>query len=49
MRLFNEYGPIFKEHVLQKTSVVHVMEPDDFEKVYRAEGKISQERHLGFS
>lgn len=48
VRLFNEYGPIFKEHVLQKTPVVHVMEPDDFEKVYRAEGKYPKRRPMDF-
>ena len=38
VKLFDEYGPIFKEHVTEKT-VVHVMEPKDFETVFRAEGK----------
>jgi len=48
VRLFNEYGPIFKEHVLRETPVVHVMEPDDFEKVYRAEGKYPKRDPLDF-
>ena len=38
-RLFAEYGPIFKENVMLKTSTVHVIDPGDFERVYRAEGK----------
>ena len=37
-RMFAEYGPIFKENTLGQT-MVHVMDPDDFEKVFRAEGK----------
>lgn len=48
VKLFNEYGSIFKEHVLGKTPVVHVMEPDDFEKVYRAEGKYPKRESLDF-
>ena len=38
-RLFAEYGPIFKKNVMLKTTTVHVIDPDDFERVYRAEGK----------
>ena len=37
--LFEDYGPIFKENVTENTPVVHIMEPADFETVYRAEGK----------
>ena len=36
--LFARYGPIFKENTLGQTQV-HVMDPDDVEKVFRAEGK----------
>ncbi|XP_078342285.1 1,25-dihydroxyvitamin D(3) 24-hydroxylase, mitochondrial-like [Oculina patagonica] len=38
-KLFKVYGPILKEDVTDKTPTVHVMEPADFETVYRAEGK----------
>ena len=40
VKLFDEYGPIFKEMISANNDpVVHVMEPRDFETVYRAEGK----------
>ena len=35
---FNEYGPIFKENILGSL-MVHVRDPSDIEKVFRAEGK----------
>ena len=38
-KLFKVYGPVFKQYVTDKTPVVHIMEPTDFETVYRAEGK----------
>lgn len=38
-KLFNQYGPIFKQHVTDRSPVVHIMEPVDFQTVYRAEGK----------
>lgn len=38
-KLFKDYGPIFKQYVTDKSPVVHVMEPADFEAVFRAEGK----------
>ena len=39
-RLFHELGPIYKENLmLMPTEVLHVQDPDDFEKVFRAEGK----------
>ncbi|KAL9959272.1 hypothetical protein ACROYT_G032582 [Oculina patagonica] len=38
-KLFKVYGPILKEDVTDKTPTVHIMEPADFETVYRAEGK----------
>ena len=38
-KLFKDYGPIFKQYVTDKTPVIHVMEPTDFEAVFRAEGK----------
>ncbi len=37
--LFKVYGPIFKEDVSNKGPTVHIMEPADFETVFRAEGK----------
>ena len=36
-RRFVEHGPIFKEYGLNGVAMVHVIDPDDFEKVYRAE------------
>ena len=47
-KLFHEYGPIFKEQVTEKTPVVHVMEPKDFETVYRAEGKYPRRMQMYF-
>ena len=39
-RLFEEHGPIYKETLTMKPAVtVHVIDPEDFEKVFRAEGK----------
>ena len=38
-KLFNDYGPIFKQYVTDEYPVVHVMEPTDFETVFRSEGK----------
>lgn len=35
---FARYGPIFKETFTGQTQV-HIIDPDDFEKVFRAEGK----------
>ena len=46
--LFDEYGPILKEQVTEKTPVVHVMEPKDFETVFRAEGKFPYKVNLDF-
>ena len=34
---YQQYGPIFKEHLLGRT-FVHIMDPDEIEKVFRAEG-----------
>lgn len=40
---FAKYGPIFKENVLvQGSQTVHVTDPDDFERIFRAEGKYPQ-------
>ena len=47
-KLFDEYGPILKEDVTEKTPVVHVMEPKDFETVFRAEGKYPKRTPLDF-
>ena len=39
-RLFEELGPIYKESVLlSPKTTVHVIEPEDIEKVFRSEGK----------
>ena len=37
-RMFAKYGPIYKEEMMGRPSV-HLMDPNDFEKVFRAEGK----------
>ena len=38
-KLLNQYGPIFKQAVTDSSPVVHVMDPVDFQTVFRAEGK----------
>lgn len=39
-RLFEELGPVYKERlILSPSTSVHVIEPEDIEKVFRAEGK----------
>ena len=39
-RLFEELGPVYKERwTLTPLTSVHVIEPEDIEKVFRAEGK----------
>ena len=39
-RLFHDLGPVYKEDLMfRPTMTVHVKDPDDFEKVFRAEGK----------
>ena len=37
-RFFAKYGAIYKDNMLGQT-FVHTMDPNDFEKVFRAEGK----------
>ena len=37
--LFERYGPIFKENMTFGIPAVHLIDPDDHEKVLRAEGK----------
>ena len=37
--LFAEHGPIYKESMILGKPVVHLTDPEDFEKVFRAEGK----------
>ena len=37
--LFAEHGPIYKENMIMGMPVVHVIDPEDFKKVFRAEGK----------
>ena len=37
--LFERYGPIFKENMTFGVPVLHLIDPDDHEKVLRAEGK----------
>ena len=46
-RLFEELGPIYKESVLlSPKTTVHVIEPEDIEKVFRAEGKYPRRMQL---
>ena len=47
-KLFKVYGPIYKQYVTDKTPVVHIMEPTDFETVYRAEGKYPRRPSIDF-
>ena len=38
--MFHDLGPVYKEDLMfRPTMTVHVKDPDDFEKVFRAEGK----------
>ena len=37
--LFERYGPIFKENMTFGVPTLHILDPDDHEKVLRAEGK----------
>ena len=37
--MFAEHGPIYKESMILGKPVVHITDPEDFEKVFRAEGK----------
>ena len=46
-RLFEELGPIYKESVLlSPKTTVHVIEPEDMEKVFRSEGKYPRRLQL---
>ena len=46
-RLFEELGPIYKESVLlSPKTTVHVIEPEDIEKVFRSEGKYPRRLQL---
>ena len=47
-KLFKVYGPIFKQYVTDKRPCVHIMEPTDFETVYRAEGKYPRRPPIDF-
>ena len=47
--LFDDLGPIYKEDFTMRPSMtVHVIDPDDFEKTLRAEGKYPQRPILDF-
>ena len=43
--MFAKYGPIYKEELLRRPTV-HLMDPTDFEKVFRAEGKYPKRPNL---
>jgi len=45
--LFAELGPIFKENIFGDTQV-HLIDPDDFQKVFRAEGKYPRRKIIDF-
>ncbi|CAH3175360.1 unnamed protein product [Porites evermanni] len=48
-RLFDELGPIYKEDfTMRPSTTVHVIDPEDFEKTFRAEGKYPQRPILDF-
>ena len=48
-RLFHDLGPVYKEDLMfRPTMTVHVKDPDDFEKVFRAEGKYPRRLILDF-
>lgn len=38
-KMFAKYGPIYEEEITLGRPTVHLMDPNDCEKVYRAEGK----------
>ena len=46
--LFKEYGPIFKSNFTEDMLIVHILDPDDYKKVFRAEGKYPQRPPLDF-
>ena len=43
--MFAKYGPIYKEELLGRPTV-HLMDPNDFEKVFRADGKYPKRPNL---
>ena len=43
--MFAKYGPIYKEELLGRPTV-HLMDPNDFGKVFRAEGKYPKRPNL---
>ena len=45
---FKEYGPIFKQDLTGDMLMVHILDPDDYKKVFRAEGKYPQRPLLDF-
>ena len=48
-RLFDEHGPIYKDDFMfTPFKTVHVIDPEDFAKVYRAEGKYPRRAMLDF-
>ena len=38
-QLFTKHGPIFKEDSFFGSPAVHIIDPEDFEKVFRSEGR----------
>ena len=46
--LFEEHGPIFKSNLTGDMLMVHILDPDDYKKVFRAEGKYPRRLLLDF-
>ncbi|XP_067047710.1 cytochrome P450 27C1-like isoform X2 [Acropora muricata] len=46
--LFKEYGPIFKSNFTEDMVMVHILDPDDYKRVFRAEGKYPRRPLLDF-
>ena len=47
--MFHDLSPVYKEDLMfRPTMTVHVKDPDDFEKVFRAEGKYPRKLILDF-
>lgn len=43
-KLYEEYGPVVKEHVFGDRVIVHVYDPHDMYTVYRNEGRLPERR-----
>lgn len=43
-KMYEEYGPVVKEHVFGDRVIVHVYDPCDMYTVYRNEGRLPERR-----